>query len=76
MIDERKKEMKKQYFEMGSDGFYGAYWKCKTDSNSAVIAMIGDDPEDYMARTAVKWLKSHGNQKVGIVGASTTGTLA
>ena len=76
MIDERKKEMKKQHFEMESDGFYGAYWKCKTDSNSAVIAMIGDDPEDYMVRTAVKWLKSHGNQKVGIVGASTTGTLA
>lgn len=26
MIDERKKkEMKKQYFEMGSDGLYGAY---------------------------------------------------
>lgn len=109
-IDERKKEMKKQHFEMESDGFYGAYWKCKTDSNSAVIAMIGDDPEDYMARTAVKWLhklglhvmtmspgkkdyghhnyplecvenamkwlKSHGNQKIGIVGASTTGTLA
>ena len=75
-IDERKKEMKKQHFEMESDGFYGAYWKCKTDSNSAVIAMIGDDPEDYVVRTAVKWLKSHGNQKVGIVGASTTGTLA
>lgn len=32
MIDERKKEMKKQHFEMESDGFYGAYWKCKTDS--------------------------------------------
>ena len=71
--------------------------------------MLGDDPEDYMARSAVKWLlrlgvnvltmspgkkdyghhnypleriekamawlKSHGNAKVGIAGASTTGTL-
>ena len=109
-IDERKKEMKKQHFEMESDGFYGAYWRCKTDSNDAVIAMIGDDSEDYLARSAVKWLhklglnvmtmspakkdyghhnyplerienaiqwlKAHGNQQIGIVGASTTGTLA
>ena len=80
------------------------------DSDCAMIAMIGDDPEDYLARTSVKWLhklgvnvmtmspgkkdyghhnypleriekainwlKVHGNQKIGIVGASTTGTLA
>lgn len=72
--------------------------------------MIGDDAEDYLARTSVKllhklglnvmtmspakkdygdhnypleriekdirWLKTSGNQKIGIVGASTTGTLA
>ncbi len=72
--------------------------------------MLGDDPEDYMARSAVKWLTEfgvnvltmspgkkdyghhnypleriekavswlnlHGNQKIGIAGASTTGTLA
>ena len=72
--------------------------------------MLGDDPEDYMARsavkwilrlgvnvmtmspgkkdyghhnyplerveTAVKWMKAHGNKKIGIAGASTTGTLA
>lgn len=25
---------------------------------------------------AIRWLKVHGNKKVGIVGASTTGTLA
>ena len=25
---------------------------------------------------AISWLKIHGNQKIGIVGASTTGTLA
>ena len=75
-----------------------------------MIAMIGDDPEDYMARSCVKWLlkqdinvltmspakknyghhnyplerveaainwlKNHGIRKIGIVGASTTGTLA
>ena len=102
--------MKKRHFDVETDGFYGAYWKCKTDSDCAMIAMIGDDSEDYLARTSVKWLhklgvnvmtmspgkkdyghhnypleriekainwlKAHGNQKIGIVGASTTGTLA
>ena len=103
-------QMKKRHFDVETDGFYGAYWKCKTGSDCAMIAMIGDDPEDYLARTSVKWLhklgvnvmtmspakkdyghhnypleriekaiswlKIHGNQKIGIVGASTTGTLA
>ena len=102
--------MQKRHFEMETEGFYGAYWKCKTDSDCAMIAMIGDDSEDYLARTSVKWLhklgvnvmtmspakkdyghhnypleriekaiswlKTHGNRKIGIVGASTTGTLA
>ena len=102
--------MKKRHFDVETDGFYGAYWKCKSDSDCAMIAMMGDDSEDYLARTSVKWLhklsvnvitmspakkdyghhnypleriqkairwlKAHGNQKIGIVGASTTGTLA
>ena len=42
--------MKKRHFDVESDGFYGAYWKCKTGSDCAMIAMIGDDPEDYLAR--------------------------
>ena len=102
--------MKHIHFDVESDGFYGAYWACKDGSDCAVIAMLGDDPEDYMARSAVKWLirlgvnvltmspgkkdyghhnypleciekamawlKLHGNEKIGIAGASTTGTLA
>ena len=48
--------MKHQHFDVGIAGFYGAYWACKTPSNCAMIAMIGDDPEDYMARSCVKWL--------------------
>ena len=102
--------MKSIHFDIETDGFYGAYWECKSGSDSAMIAMLGDDPEDYMARSAVKWLlklginvmtmspgkkdyghhnyplerietaiawlKAHGNRKVGIAGASTTGTLA
>ena len=42
--------MKKRHFDVETDGFYGAYWKCKSDSGCAMIAMIGDDPEDYLAR--------------------------
>lgn len=102
--------MKKVCFEAEKDGFHGAYWKNKTPSNVAIIAMLGDDAEDHMARcgvkwlqkqgvnvltmspakkdyshhnyplerieNAIKWLKGNGNNEIGIVGASTTGTLA
>ena len=33
--------MKKRHFDVETDGFYGAYWKCKTGSDCAMIAMIG-----------------------------------
>ena len=102
--------MKRIHFDVETEGFYGAYWKCKEETDCGIIAMLGDDPEDYMARSAVKWLlkkgvnvmtmspgkkdyghhnyplervetaigwmKAHGNRKIGIAGASTTGTLA
>ena len=102
--------MKHIHFEVKTDGFYGAYWKNKKETNSAIIAMLGDDAEDYMAKSCVKWLmkkgvnvltmspgkknyshhnypleriekaiewlKNNGNKKIGIVGGSTTGTLA
>ena len=102
--------MKHQHFDVETVGFYGAYWACAGGSDCAVIAMIGDDPEDRLARSAVKWLcgrgvnvltmspakkdyghhnyplervetaiswlKANGNHKIGIAGASTTGTLA
>lgn len=38
--------MKHQHFDVGTAGFYGAYWACAGGSDCAVIAMIGDDPED------------------------------
>ena len=49
--------MKHIHFDVEPDGFYGAYWKCKKPTNFAIIAMLGDDPEDYMAKSCVKWLK-------------------
>ena len=36
--------------------FYGCYWPVQNKkSDCAVMAMIGDDCEDYMAKCAVKW---------------------
>ena len=102
--------MKHLHFDVELNGFYGAYWACVGGSDCAVITMIGDDPEDRLARSAVKWLcgcgvnvltmspakkdyghhnyplervetaiswlKANGNRKIGVAGASTTGTLA
>lgn len=102
--------MKKLHFDLEQEGFYGAYWENQQPSKAALIVMIGDDPEDYMARkcvswaqkqglnalsmspakkdyghhnyplerikAAINWLLAHGNDKIAIVGASTTGMLA
>lgn len=102
--------MKKVCFNVKEDGFYGTYWPLKEKTEYAFIACIGDDANDYLARTVVKWLhkqgfnvltmspnkkdyghhnypleriemaihylKNYGNSKIGIIGASTTGTLA
>ena len=37
-------------------GFYGCYWPVE-GSKCAIIAMLGDDCEDHMAKSAVKWLQ-------------------
>lgn len=102
--------MKKIHFNIEDAGFYGAYWENRQPTKAALIVMIGDDPEDYMARkcvawaqkqglnvlsmspakkdyghhnyplerikAAIDWLLAHGNDRVAIVGASTTGMLA
>lgn len=52
--------MKKISFEVEESGFYGAYWENKNKSNSALIAILGDDPSDYLAKTCVKWLHKNG----------------
>ena len=68
--------MKHIHFDVESDGFYGAYWACKDGSDCAVIAMLGDDPEDYMARSAVKWLlRLGGSQPCLILPAPVTWLL-
>lgn len=52
--------MKHLHFDIEKDGFYGAYWKCKNKTDAGVIAMLGDDPEDYLAKKCVKWLNNLG----------------
>lgn len=49
--------MERLHFEVKTDGFYGAYWKNKMPSNAAIIAMLGDDAEDYMAKEFPKECK-------------------
>ena len=51
-----RESMKHLHFDVELNGFYGAYWACVGGSDCAVITMIGDDPEDRLARSAVKWL--------------------
>lgn len=53
--------MKHIHFEVKTDGFYGAYWKNKKETNSAIIAMLGDDAEDYMAKEFPKECKETRN---------------
>ena len=52
--------MKKIHFDIETAGFYGAYWKNPNPSDAAIIAMIGDDPEDYLARKCAAWLQKKG----------------
>ena len=102
--------MKNQVFRIDSDGFNGAWYPAPGKSGRGLIIMLGDSSEDYMARTAAKWLnrqgihamamspdkkdyghhsyplerfgkaiafmKAQGCEKLGVVGASTTGMLA
>ena len=52
--------MKKQYYSITTDGFYGAFYECPAYSEKAVRLMLGDDIDDYMAVSGVKWLHSLG----------------
>ncbi len=103
--------MKPVVFERQKEGFYGAYWKDKKAADACIIAMLGDDALDHLAKSsaawlmkrydvnvltmspakkdyshhnypleciekAIVWLKKNGNERIGIAGASTTGTLS
>ena len=52
--------MKKVYYSVEKEGFYGAYFESKDPSNRCMIAMLGDAIDDRMAVSAVKWLHHRG----------------
>ena len=102
--------MKKIYFQPEADGFFGVCYPNPTETDKAMILMLGDSSDDRMAVSGVKWahklgcnvmamspdkqdyghhnyplerfektiayLKTQGNEKIGIAGASTTGMMA
>ncbi len=52
--------MKKEHFDVKRDGFYGVYYKNPHKTKAAFIAMLGDSSDDYLVKTAVKWLHKQG----------------
>ena len=52
--------VKRQYYEPERDGFYGAFYECPSDSDRAMILMLGDAIDDRMAVSGVKWLHQQG----------------
>ena len=52
--------MERIYFDPQKDGFYGAYYRCPQPGSAAIIAMLGDSIDDYMARGGVWWLHQQG----------------
>lgn len=47
-------------FNVKDNGFYGIYYPNPKGSKYAMIAMLGDSCDDYLAKHGVKWLHSLG----------------
>ena len=41
------------------DGLYGIYYEKSNGSDCTVSGLFGSNPNNYMAKSGVKWLKSH-----------------
>ena len=52
--------MKREYFSVRADGFYGAYFKNPAECYHGVILMLGDRIDDAMVKMGVKWLHGQG----------------
>ncbi len=53
-------KLQREYFSVIKDGFFGAYFQNTKQTERCIIAMLGDDTDDYMALTGAKWLMRHG----------------
>lgn len=51
--------MKTKKYSIQKDGFYGLYFPAK-QAVCAVILMLGDSPEDTLAKAGAKWFVKHG----------------
>ncbi len=54
------KHMKKEFFTIEKDGFYGVYFRNDEPCDRAVILMLGDDANDRMAISGAKWMLKRG----------------
>ncbi len=52
--------MKKAYYSVEQDNFYGAYFENASPVDRCVIAMLGDAIDDHMVMSAVRWLHRQG----------------
>lgn len=52
--------MKRIYFTLEKDGFYGAYFENEKKTDKAMILMLGDAIDDRMALSGVKWIHRQG----------------
>ena len=52
--------MKREYFNTERDGFFGAYFRNPKTCSKGVILMLGDNIDDLMVKTGVKWLHRNG----------------
>ena len=48
--------MKRTYYNIKTDGFFGAYFENPKPARHAVILMLGDKLDDMMVKMGVKWL--------------------
>lgn len=53
-------KMERQYYSPEKNGFYGAFYECPSDSDRAMILMLGDAIDDRMAMSGAKWLHRQG----------------
>lgn len=49
-------KLQKEYFSVEKDGFFGAYFPNPKATGRCMIALLGDDIDDRMAVSGVKWL--------------------
>lgn len=51
-------KIQREYCSVEKDGFFGAYFPNPNETGRCMIALLGDDIDDRMAVSGVKWLQS------------------